>query len=187
MEFFNLSQNTFIEDTENNQLLLVNVLDLSSHRVSVETIKSTTLEGLSHDSLSGIGTSSHIEIDEAIDDLSLHLADPNLHISTPMEITPLITGGWAPVGSPWATPGYCKDKFGKVTLWGEISGGAVAAGTIILTLMEGYRPTNNHLFLCALAATFCKIVVYPDGTVRNQSDLPTNAALSLDGIGFYLL
>jgi hypothetical protein len=53
-----------------------------------------------------------------------------------------LQGGWAPYGSPFATPGYVKTSGGVVMMKGLLRGGTTTSGTVVANLPAGYRPSS---------------------------------------------
>lgn len=98
---------------------------------------------------------------------------------------PTLLNGWENYSSTgfYAPAGYWKDSCGVVHLTGMIKGGAIAAGTTLFTLPEGYRPGGQELFATVSVNLPARVDVAKNGNVYIQSG--GNAGwLSLCGISF---
>lgn len=88
-------------------------------------------------------------------------------------------------GVAYQVPGFKKDPFGKVTIFGSAKGGASAS--VIFTLPEGYRPTKAVRFNPRGSGQgntpWAQINIATNGQVTVYGDA-TTALVSLDGIEF---
>lgn len=98
--------------------------------------------------------------------------------------TPTLLNGWTDYNASYYAPAsYWKDSTGVVHLSGMIKGGAVAAGTVLFTLPEGYRPERQELFATVSVNLPARVDVAANGSVFLQSGGNTGW-LSLCGISF---
>ncbi|MED4068649.1 DUF859 family phage minor structural protein [Priestia megaterium] len=105
-------------------------------------------------------------------------------------VFPSLQNGWTNYSgtSGFQRASYYKDKNSNVFISGLIRNGTATDGTTLLTLPAGYRPLNQHTFICATQVAFdsgkpARIDVYPDGTVKGTSALDPSWT-SLAGIVF---
>lgn len=101
---------------------------------------------------------------------------------------PAFQNGWSnsSVGDPPA--GFLKDR-GEVRLKGSIKGGTNNAGTTILTLPVGYRPTTNKFFIiwCEGSSPASGFVyVDTNGNLKVYTILPATLYVLLDQVRFPL-
>ena len=93
---------------------------------------------------------------------------------------------WVNVGSAAVTAFY-KDPFGRVHLKGHINTGA--SGTVIFTLPEGYRPSEQLSFTCHTVSggggsgghSYCIVGVNGDITLTMSG---ASVDVSLDNVSF---
>ncbi|MDH6673515.1 hypothetical protein M2277_004180 [Paenibacillus sp. LBL] len=97
-------------------------------------------------------------------------------------ITPTLLNGWVNFGGGNAAAGFIKTH-GFVILKGTITAGAIANGTTILTLPEGYRPKERKLFVVYSSGNTGILALLADG--RLVIDVLTSSiSISLDNIVF---
>lgn len=97
---------------------------------------------------------------------------------------PALLNGWTNYGFGFAPSAYYKDKEGRTHLQGLISGGTIAAGTVLFVLPPGYRPVAGILmFTVNSTGSFGRIDVLPTGEVKLMQ-ASTNSYLNLTDISF---
>lgn len=95
--------------------------------------------------------------------------------------------GWTSYdgGAVYQVPGFKKDPFGRVMLFGSAKGGA--SGTVVFTLPEGYRPTKavryNPRGSGQGNTPWAQINIAVNGQVTAYGDA-TTALISFDGVEF---
>lgn len=104
-------------------------------------------------------------------------------IAIPLWYTPALMHEWDVFDpSEYSTPAYTKTTADVVVLKGVIAGGDTAAGTPIMTLPIGYRPSHRLIFQTDTAGVASRVDILPNGDVMvnwAESDW-----LILDGIRF---
>ncbi len=93
---------------------------------------------------------------------------------------PALLNSWVIFGAGDATPGYYKDKEGRVHLKGTIKGGTSA---LLFFLPPGYRPVGMLNFIVDNNFSPLTLRVGNDGGVTLGSGY-NNSALSLNGVSF---
>lgn len=77
---------------------------------------------------------------------------------------PILMNGWGTTSEPSNPPRYKKDSLGFVVMCGRVSGGE--AHTVAFVLPEGYRPSHNVSFMCAItsnASSYGRVNIFPTG------------------------
>lgn len=77
---------------------------------------------------------------------------------------PTLINGWGTTAEPLNPPKYKKDSLGFVVMCGRVSDGE--AHTVAFILPEGYRPSQNVSFMCAVtssAASYGRVNIFPNG------------------------
>jgi len=99
-------------------------------------------------------------------------------------VLPALGGGWAPYGAPYSFQGFCKYN-GMITMQGLVSGGTVAAGTLLWTMPAGFKPrTHQHFVVGTGTAPYtCILNVFSDGQVKTNVGV-TAAWLGFDGVTY---
>lgn len=100
-----------------------------------------------------------------------------------MRETANLINGWVNYSSEYEAAGYWKDAQGNVHISGLIKNGAMAANTVIFTLIDGYRPKLALRASVTSGSSICAIDVLPNGDVKIVSGASTEW-LSLSGISF---
>jgi hypothetical protein len=122
--------------------------------------------------------------------------------TTGAEIAPIITDGgtgtagiwktpgsyptWQPQSIGGFTPGFFKDRDGKVLLRGSFSGSASTSGQILFTLPTGFTPNGASVFLQAVGSGVTGSNVQVVITASGSVEMGTAGATSvfLDGLIF---
>jgi len=108
---------------------------------------------------------------------------PIMGAPPPGWVRPALLADFVNLGGGFATVGYAKDALGYVWLKGLLSTPAgQAAGTHVMTLDPGYRPSESVVFPCyGNAATAQFISIDPGGAVFSQVIIAAAGT-----IGFYV-
>ena len=120
--------------------------------------------------------------------VAVELIDGTLGASTvplvPPPPTPAaLQNGWTNLGGGFGPATFVKTLDNRVELSGVIAGGAVAAGTVLLTLPSGSTPPARLVFPVASGNGYAEIGVNPDGTVTARRGVSANFT-SLSGVRF---
>lgn len=99
---------------------------------------------------------------------------------------PTILSPWIAYGGGFQSPRYRKDTAGMVTVEGLVQapGGTATASVTIFTLLAGYRPTADYMFICWCGGGAMRVDVKSTGDVIMQAC--NTAFSSLTGIQFYI-
>ena len=130
-----------------------------------------------------------IYVGNTTDNLARYVTPANFAAAT-QEVLRDITGeglfqnGWVNFGGGFHGGNYHKSIDGYITVRGMITGGAIAANTVLFNLPAGYRPTAILLFNLQTSGGVARIDVMPDGNVRLGAAIANNGWLSLTGICF---
>ena len=101
----------------------------------------------------------------------------------PVTFAPTLLSGWVNYGDGFASAGYYKGPDNRVHLQGLIKSGAVADGTVIFTLPEGFRPLQKEIFIVFISGGgFGRVDVNDNGSVVAKTVNATYTSLS--GISF---
>ena len=101
----------------------------------------------------------------------------------PVTFAPTLLSGWVNYGYGFASAGYCKGPDNRVHLQGVIKSGAVADGTVIFTLPEGFRPLQKETFIVFISGGgFGRVDVNDNGSV--VAKIVNATYTSLSGISF---
>jgi len=93
-----------------------------------------------------------------------------------------LQNGWVQYDGGYFDPKYYKDPHNVVHLRGMIKSGTAAAGTVLFTLPEGYRPQHKLLIDGISNDALSRIDIHPVGDVTVE--VGNTAWISLDGISF---
>lgn len=97
---------------------------------------------------------------------------------------PALAGTWVVAGGSWLAPGFYKDPFGIVHLFGNVKSGTIAS--TVFTLPTGYRPSADIVFATATGAwAYGTVKITSAGVVSVESG--TNTHVSFEGITFRAL
>lgn len=98
-----------------------------------------------------------------------------------------LQNGWVPFGTPFASPGYYRDR-DRCYLLGMIKNGTITPGTVLFDVDAGYEPTAALRALAAGSNAAVSIDVLANGNVvLGDSAFEVGTAwLSLDGISWRL-
>ena len=101
----------------------------------------------------------------------------------PVTFAPTLLSGWVNYGDGFASAGYYKGPDNRVHLQGLIKSGAVADGTVIFTLPEGFRPLQKEIFIVFISGGgFGRVDVNDNGSV--VAKIVNATYTSLSGISF---
>lgn len=96
---------------------------------------------------------------------------------------PTLDLGWIGLGGGWQNPRYRKARGGLVTIEGAMQHASASTDGVILTLLPGYRPQADLIFVGYSAGGLCRI------NVRASGDVEVTASnmffTSFGGISFY--
>lgn len=115
------------------------------------------------------------------------LASPTITGAIPQEawIAPTLLNGWVNFESSYQTARYMKDSMGFVHVQGLIRSGTTSAGTALLTLPIGFRPSQRLIFPVVTSAySFGSCEVHETGNIIITSGNTSFPYLSLDSITF---
>ena len=102
---------------------------------------------------------------------------------TPIAFAPTLLNSWVNFGEGFAAAGYCKGPDNRVHLQGLIKSGTVADGTVIFTLLEGFRPKQQEIFIVFISGGgYGRVDVHDNGNVVAKNVNATYTSLS--GISF---
>lgn len=96
---------------------------------------------------------------------------------------PTLALGWIGLGGAWQNPRYRRAKDGLVTIEGAMQHATEAADGVIFTLLEGYRPDADLIFIGYSAGGPYRINVQADGDVEVASS--NMLFSSFAGVQFY--
>lgn len=130
------------------------------------------------------GNITPASINRAVRDVTELVREVSAIVAPITVSTPTLSGTWVDYGSGYAPAAYWKDSIGHVHLEGLVKSGA--AGSVILTLPAGYRPSAAQLFPVVMInagnPTLAYIAVGTDGTVTFNGT--TTDWVTLSGITF---
>jgi hypothetical protein len=96
---------------------------------------------------------------------------------------PALNLGWIGLGGGWGNPRYRKAKDGMVTIEGAMQHGVAAADGVIFTLLAGYRPEFDLIFVGYSAGGHFRINVKANGDVEVAASNMFFSSFS--GVSFY--
>lgn len=106
-----------------------------------------------------------------------------LHADIGWSDVPTLQNSWVNYGAPYANAQFQKDALGWLHLRGLIKNGTVTPGTVLFTLIAGYRPLKQLIVPVVSNGAFTSILIDTAGAVSLAS--AANATyLSLEGIRF---
>ncbi len=105
-------------------------------------------------------------------------------IETEAFIAPTLLNTFTVYGVGYASPGYYKDKMGRVHLRGLVANVNNPAGLVIFTLPVGYRPATSGILIFPTLnnSSICRIDILANGNV--VVNFGASGWVSLDGIDF---
>jgi hypothetical protein len=99
-------------------------------------------------------------------------------------IAPTLQNGFSNYNAGFASPGYYKDKMGRVHLRGLLNTPASPNGQLMFTLPAGYRPTTGAVVMMTLSNnTIARVDIQANGNVLCNTGAGSSW-ISLDNISF---
>jgi hypothetical protein len=99
------------------------------------------------------------------------------------EQVPALGLGWIGLGGAWANPSYRKSADGMVTISGAIQRAVSAQDGVIFTLLAGYRPAADLIFVGFSAGGAFRIDVKANGDVEIAGS--NHFFSSFSGVSFF--
>lgn len=96
---------------------------------------------------------------------------------------PSLNLGWIGLGGGWGNPRYRKAKDGLVTIEGAMQHASASTDGVIFTLLSGYRPELDLIFVGYSAGGPFRINVYANGNVEVAASNMFFSSFS--GVSFY--
>lgn len=97
--------------------------------------------------------------------------------------SPTLASPWIAYGGGFTAPRYRKDSSGLVTIEGLMQAGSGSTTGTIFTLLAGYRPTSDKMFVCWCGGGAYRLDVKSTGdVVINSGNL---VFTSFSGVQFY--
>lgn len=97
---------------------------------------------------------------------------------------PSLNLSWIGLGGNWQSPRYRIDTAGMVTIEGAMQNASASTDGVIFTLLEGYRPSADLIFIGYTAGGPCRWNVYENGDVEVAASNMFFTTFS--GIQFYI-
>lgn len=108
----------------------------------------------------------------------------DLAIGPPLaEQVPSLNLGWIGLGGGYKNPAYRKTRDGLVHIYGAMQRASSASDGVIFTLLAGYRPSEDLIFVCHSAGGAYRVNVQADGDVEVSGSNMFYSSFS--GISFF--
>lgn len=91
--------------------------------------------------------------------------------------------GWIGLGGAWSNPRYRKARDGLVTIEGGMQHATASTDGVIFTLLAGFRPAADLIFIGYSAGGPCRWNIYANGNVEVAAS--NKFGTSFSGIQFY--